>query len=272
MARMGPLVDAAWLAEHLDEVTVVDCRFVLGDPSGGREAYLAGHVPGARFLDLDTELSGQQGDGRHPLPGVGAFVTAARRAGIRDDQPVVAYDHGMAGGAARLWWLLRQLGKRDVAVLEGGIAAWSGELEQGWQDGASGDLTPAGSPPDGFGPAVVDATTLLDELGSERLLLLDARAPARFRGEHEPIDAVAGHIPGAVNLPFDAPIPDELREELLDPERDVVASCGSGVTACVLLLRLHALGREDGKLYAGSWSDWSARGLPVETGPGRSGI
>jgi thiosulfate/3-mercaptopyruvate sulfurtransferase len=259
MPHMGPLVTADWLARHLDDVVLVDCRFELGDHEAGHAAYLRGHLPGASFLRLDRDLSGTGGHGRHPLPTVEEVVAAADRAGIVHDRPVVAYDQGMVGGAARLWWLLRSIGKHDVAVLEGGLGAWDGPLEAGEVVPPTGDLE-AG---ERWG-RLLDAEDVRAGLDGDRLLV-DARAPERFSGEHEPIDPVAGHIPGAVNVPYDGPVP----PELLDPEREVVVYCGSGVTACVVVLRLAAAGRDDVGLYAGSWSDWSSRGLPVETGPSR---
>jgi thiosulfate/3-mercaptopyruvate sulfurtransferase len=253
-------VDVAWLREHRDHVLVVDCQYVLGDATGGHRSYLAGHVPGASFLSVERDLSGTAGGGRNPLPTVDEFVAAARRAGIRDDQPVVAYDQAMVGGAARLWWLLRRIGKQDVAVLDGGLDAWDGPLATGEEPVPPGDVSPGSSASD---PALL-ADEVLAALGAAGRILVDTRAAERFRGDHEPLDAVAGHIPGAVNLPNSRPVPDEL----VHTDDEVVAYCGSGVSACVLLLRLAAAGRTDAKLYAGSWSEWSSRGLPVETGEG----
>ncbi|ADB52887.1 sulfurtransferase [Conexibacter woesei] len=278
---MDPLVSTDWLAARLEEprLRVVDCRFALGDPAAGRRAYAAGHIPGAAFLDLDADLSDPPGapgpagtgplGGRHPLPALERFAAAARRAGIGSGTTVVAYDDAMSGGAARLWWLLRHCGFDDVAVLDGGIAAWSGALHAGEEP------TP---PPGDFAPDpahlrddVVTAEQLVRDRAlppAERgFLVLDARAPERFRGEQEPVDPVAGHIPGARSVPLAAAFPPPA-EVLGERDRTLVASCGSGVTACALLLGLAAAGREDAKLYAGSWSDWVARDLPIETGPG----
>jgi len=260
----APLVDAAWLAGRLGRpgVHVVDCRWELGDPAAGHALYLEGHIPGAAFMDLERDLSGPAFDGpnglgRHPLPTPAAFAAAARRAGITQEGVVVAYDQGMSGGAARLWWLLRHHAKPEVVVLDGGLPAWTGELETGEPSIAPGDLetaTPSGGAADHL--AVIEATTT----GSA--LVLDARAPERFRGEQEPIDPVAGHVPGSRNAPAAEPLPDWV----LDDPRPVIASCGSGVAACVTLLRLAEAGRDDGRLYAGSWSDWIARDLPAATG------
>jgi thiosulfate/3-mercaptopyruvate sulfurtransferase len=235
----------------------VDCRYELGKPARGRELYIGGHIPGASFLDLDTELSGSEGGGRHPLPSTEDFTRSASRAGIGPDVFVVAYDQGRTGGAARLWWLLRHFGHDECAVLEGGIGAWLGPLRPGEEE-----VEPArfeARPREGD---TIDAEGLLARLGEERLTIVDARAPERYRGEVEPIDPVAGHIPGALNWPYTDGDPPA---GLLEAE-DVVVYCGSGVTACLDLLALARAGRPDAKLYPGSWSDWSTRGLPVETG------
>lgn len=277
---MDPLVSTDWLAARLEEprLRVVDCRFALGDATAGRRAYAAGHIPGAAFLDLDADLSdppaaagpaarGPLG-GRHPLPDLERFAAAARRAGIGSGATVVAYDDAMSGGAARLWWLLRHCGFDDVAVLDGGIAAWQGPLRTGAEPPPPpGDFAPD---PARLRDDVVSAEQLADDGArppAERaFLVLDARAPERFRGEQEPIDPAAGHIPGARSVPLAAAFPPPAAV-LGERDRTLVASCGSGVTACALLLGLAAAGREDAKLYAGSWSDWVARDLPIETGP-----
>ena len=238
---------------------------MLGDPGAGRDLYRAGHIPGASFLDLDADLSGPlfdgpNGRGRHPLPAPEAFAASARRAGITRAGVVVAYDQGMTGGAARLWWMLRQLGKRDVLVLDGGFAAWAGQLETGEPPVPSGDLEAPG--PHWSGLADHDEVSAAAASGSS--LVVDARAPERYRGEHEPVDPVAGHVPGARSAPGGDPLPGWL----LDDDRPVIAYCGSGVVACVTLLRLAVEGHDDARLYAGSWSDWVARDLPAETGGG----
>jgi thiosulfate/3-mercaptopyruvate sulfurtransferase len=262
----GPLVEPAWLRERLGEpgLVVVDCRFVLGDPGAGRRAWLEGHLPGAAFLDVDRDLSDPPGDrGRHPLPEARRFEARARRAGVGRDSRVVAYDEAGEGGAARLWWLLRHFGHPDTAVLNGALRAWreeGGPLEEGRTSLRSGD----------FVARARDDTVEADDLRGGSLRLLDARAPERFRGELEPIDPAAGHIPGARNVPFTelAPAgrflaPEALRERL--GEERFVACCGSGVTACTLLLAAELAGL-DASLYPGSWSEWSRRGLPVATG------
>jgi thiosulfate/3-mercaptopyruvate sulfurtransferase len=229
----------------------IDCRWELGRPERGRELYLAGHIPGASFLDVDEDLSDLSvpDAGRHPLPSAERFAEAASRAGIGADVFAVAY--GSGGGAERLWWLLRHFGHDDCAVVLGGIEAWGGELRAGEEAVERAEFVPRPRERD-----TADAAEVTARLGDDGLVLVDARVPARWRGEPNAIDAVPGRIPGAVNAPWNEPVP-----EL--PDGEVVAYCGSGVTACVVLHRLWLAGRE-GKLYPGSWSDWSARGLPLE--------
>jgi thiosulfate/3-mercaptopyruvate sulfurtransferase len=226
----------------------VDCRWELGMPGRGRELYLAGHIPGASFLDVDDDLAAPPGPrGRHPLPEPDAFARAASRAGIGDGVFVVAY--GNMGGAERLWWLLRHFGHDDCAVLE--LDGWLGPLRAGEERVEPAEFT--------LRPRAGD-TIEADELAArlEALVVVDARRPERFRGEPNPIDRVPGRIPGAHNRPWNEPLP-----EL--PEGELVAYCGSGVTACVTLHRLWLTGRE-GRLYPGSWSEWEQLGLPVTTG------
>jgi thiosulfate/3-mercaptopyruvate sulfurtransferase len=238
----------------------VDCRWELGRPERGRELYVGGHVPGASFLDVERELSAPPASpgGRHPLPDADDFARAAGAAGIGPGVFVVAYDQGMTGGAARLWWLLRHFGHDEVAVLDGGIGCWAGPLRSGEEHAEPLALTPRPRSGD-----TIDAEELTGRLDEDGLVLVDARAPERYRGEVEPIDPVAGHVPGALNLPFAEA--GDIPADLLGA-REIVAYCGSGVTACVDLLALARAGREDAKLYPGSWSDWCSRGLPVETG------
>jgi thiosulfate/3-mercaptopyruvate sulfurtransferase len=260
----SPLVSAAWLAAHLGDpgMHVVDCRWELGKPAAGGALYLEGHIPGAAFMDLGDDLSGPRfdgpnGRGRHPLPEPDAFAATARRAGITREGTVVAYDQDMTGGAARLWWLLRHIGKREVVVLDGGLAAWTGDLEAGESAIAPGDIEAA----DPLSDDLADHEAVLAAVSSDAALVVDARAPERYRGEIEPVDPVAGHVPGARNAPGASSLPDWL----LDDPRPVIAYCGAGVSACVTLLRLAEAGIADARLYPGSWSDWAARGLPVAT-------
>ena len=226
----------------------VDCRWELGNPARGRELYLAGHIPGASFLDVDTDLSSPSGPrGRHPLPAQQDFVRAAGRAGIGNDVFVVAY--GNMGGPERLWWLLRHFGHENCAVID--FDAWDGPLAHGEEPIEARIFTAHPR-----GDDTIDAGELA--LRHDELVVVDARLPSRWRGEANPIDKVAGHVPGALNAPWNEPLP-----EL--PDGELVAYCGSGVTATVVLHRLHLAGRE-GKLYPGSWSEWEQLGLPTERG------
>ena len=230
----------------------VDCRWDIGAPERGRELYLGGHVPGASFLDVDADLSdlAVQDQGRHPLPSAEQFAAAASRAGIGAGTFVVAY--GNMGGAERLWWLLRHFGHEERAVLIGGIDAWGGPLRAGEEEIAPAEFVPRERDDD-----VVSADALARRLADRSLVLVDARMPSRWRGEPNPLDDPSGRIPGALNAPWNEPQPEEL------PDGDLVAYCGSGITACVVLHRASLQGRY-GVLYPGSWSDWSTRGLPIE--------
>lgn len=242
-------------------VQVVDCRFRLGEYGAGRVLHAAGRIPGALYLDLDDDLSApMRADrlgGRHPLPERAALAASVRRAGLRAGVPIALYDDG-TGGAARAWWVLRHHGV-ESRVLRGGIASWDGPLEEGAVDPPTGDLE--------LGPErtgdLVEAAEVQAAL-ARGALVLDARAPERYRGEVEPMDPVAGHITGAVNAPFNAPeVPlDRVRAA----EEAPIAYCGSGVTAAALVLRIADEGRGDVRLYAGSWSDWCARGLAEPAG------
>jgi thiosulfate/3-mercaptopyruvate sulfurtransferase len=227
----------------------VDCRWDLADPSRGRELYRAGHVPGAAFLDVDRELAAPPGRrGRHPLPSAADFAAAAGRAGIANDSFVVAY--GSLGGAERLWWLLRHFGHDACAVFD--LDAWHGPLETG-----DAEVEPAGFEPRERTDDTIEAEELL---ARNDLVVVDARLESRWRGEPNPVDRTPGRIPGALNAPWNAPLP-----EL--PDGELVAYCGSGVTATVVLHRLHLAGRE-GRLYPGSWSEWEQRPeLPKACGP-----
>jgi thiosulfate/3-mercaptopyruvate sulfurtransferase len=224
----------------------VDCRWELGKPGHGRELYLAGHIPGSSFLDVERDLSSTPGaEGRHPLPSQEQFAAAAGRAGIADGIFVIAY--GSLGGAERLWWLLRHFGHDDCAVLD--LAGWLGPLRAGEEDVEAAEFTARPRTGD-----TIEAGELQPRL--DELVLLDARVPERYRGNVEPIDPVAGHIPGARNAPWNEPLPEI-------PPGEVVAYCGSGITAALLVHRLALAGR-GAKLYPGSWSEWSGLGLPAE--------
>jgi thiosulfate/3-mercaptopyruvate sulfurtransferase len=271
MQAFGPVVDVEWLEAHLGEpgIVVVDCRYTLTDPQAGERGWLEGHIPGAAFLRVSGDLAGELRDGgkdggRAPLPAAPDFEASARRAGIGKGSSVVAYDEGGEGGSTRLWWLLRHFGHDSVALLDGGLRAWSeagGELRSGPEQTAPGDFIAREREGD---------TVSLDDVEGGSLRLLDAREPERFRGETEAMDPVAGHIPGARNVPSQELAPggrfpdrDELRARL--GEEPFVAYCGSGITATTLLLAAEVAGVE-GRLYPGSWSEWSRRGLPVATG------
>jgi thiosulfate/3-mercaptopyruvate sulfurtransferase len=226
------------------DVRFVDCR--------SRDEYLAGHIPGAAFADGERDLTGSEGGGRHPLPAAEAFAAWASQAGIAPETLVVAYDDGN-GWAARLWWLLRHFGHDSAAVLH--VDAWHGPLRAGEEQ-----IEPAVFTPRPRSDDVATAEELLERSGDPRLVLVDARAPERWRGGVEPIDPVAGRIPGARNRFFldKRPLPQELLEA-----DELVVYCGSGVTACVVLHDLHLSGRDDARLYPGSFSEWYKLG-PVE--------
>jgi thiosulfate/3-mercaptopyruvate sulfurtransferase len=229
------------------EYRFVDCRWALDDPGFGRRAYLEAHIPGAAFLDVERDLAAPAGPaGRHPLPSAEQFAAAASLAGIGPETFVVAY--GVLGGAERLWWLLRHFGHGDCAVLE--LDAWHGPLVGGEEEIRPASFTPQERD---------DDTVSREELAGRReeLVVVDARLEPRWRGEPNPVDRVPGRIPGALNAPWNAPLPELAEGEL-------VAYCGSGITACVVLHRLHLAGR-DGTLYPGSWSEWEQYPeLPVE--------
>jgi thiosulfate/3-mercaptopyruvate sulfurtransferase len=226
----------------------VDCRWDIGAPGRGRQLYLTGHIPGASFLDVDTDLASPPGpQGRHPLPDEQQFAAAASRAGIGDGVFVVAY--GNMGGGERLWWLLRHFGHDDCAVID--FDAWRGSLAPGEEEIEQRRFTPRPRDDD-----TIDAPELARR--HEGLVVVDARLPSRWRGEANDIDKLPGRIPGALNAPWSDPVPQL-------PEGDLVAYCGSGVTATVVLHKLHLAGR-DGKLYPGSWSEWEQLELPRESG------
>jgi thiosulfate/3-mercaptopyruvate sulfurtransferase len=268
---MNPLISADSLLSATIRPVLIDVTWNLSVPSGppappGRDAYAAGHLPGAFYVDLDAELAGPPGaGGRHPLPSATTVEAALRRAGVSEDTAMVVYDAANSMAAARAWWIFRYFGVRDVRVLDGGLAAWRA---------AGGEVT-TDVPEDGKGSFVASPghVPMLDAESAAELastgVLLDARAPERFAGEVEPIDKVAGHIPGAVNAPTTGNVSadghflpaDELKTRFAalgaDGSTTVGAYCGSGVTASVLVHRLHLSGRE-ARLYPGSWSEWSA--------------
>ncbi|WP_028916229.1 sulfurtransferase [Pseudoxanthomonas sp. J35] len=264
------------------QLRLVDARAVLTDPAAGRAAWEASHLPGAVHADLDKDLSDHSvvGQGRHPLPDAGDLAKRVGGWGIGPEHQVVVYDAGDGSmAAARCWWLLKLLGHADVAVLDGGFAAWQAAGLPVATDAAA--LTPLPPYPSvGFDRSrIARAEDVLARLGEEPGWLLDARGGERFRGEIEPIDPVAGHVPGALNRPFALSLRDgrfrpaaELRAEL-EPllhgraPDEAMLMCGSGVTACHLLLAMEHAGLPGAKVYAGSWSGWIADpSRPVATG------
>ncbi len=263
------------------DFAVIDCRFDLMNPEAGLRAYLAGHIPGARYADLNRDLSAPitPTSGRHPLPAPEVFAKRLGELGVGNDTQVVAYDEANGSFAARLWWLLRWLGHPKVAVLNGGIKAWiaaGGTLESGEAAPAAAQFSPRAQLPSRSDvsprpdPSMVfTAADVATALRDPATLLVDARAAERYAGTVEPIDPVAGHIPGAVNHPFTTNLdvdgrflsPALLKARWLDriagrDPRHLIAMCGSGVTACHNLLALEVAGLSGAKLYAGSWSEW----------------
>jgi thiosulfate/3-mercaptopyruvate sulfurtransferase len=262
------MVSGQWLAEHSADpnVVIVDCRFDLMQPHLGQQQYQAGHIPGAYYLDLNHDLASPVAEhgGRHPLPDPDSLALKLARMGINPETLVVSYDDSRFAFAARLWWLLRYLGHEHAAVLDGGFNAYQ----------AAGYPVTSEIPAPKLGrftpqlqtQQVVDIQALKARKHQLGVVVVDSRTPERYLGEHEPIDPVAGHIPGAVNYPWQQVTDDRGRLLSLAALRshwsdltgasEILVYCGSGVTACVNLLALEAAGLCTGKLYAGSWSDW----------------
>ena len=274
MIEPSPLQTVAALQEQLggDDLRILDCRFDLHDPQAGRRAYESAHIPGAVYADLDQDLSAavRPGTGRHPLPDAQNLARVFGALGIGPQTRVVVYDDCAGALAARAWWLLRWLGHDDVALLEGGWARWQAmhaPVEKGANSAAAERFTAV---PDN--DLVLETGEILARIqAGETLRLVDARDEQRFRGLIEPIDTVAGHIPGAVNLPFtESLMPDgtwKSREELRVLLRDALGGnleapwsvmCGSGVTACHLVIAARLAGLREPRLYVGSWSEWIA--------------
>lgn len=266
---ISPVVDLTWLADH-PEAVLVDVRWYL-DGRSGTDAYANGHIPGAVFVDLNAVLAAEptREAGRHPLPTPEVFAEGMREAGISDGSTVVAYDDAGGANAGRLVWLLRLLGL-DAAVLDGGLAAWESELDKGFTVVERGDFAARPWAPD-------DLATIDDACTNE--LVIDARAPERYRGETEPVDSRAGHIPGALNAPFSGNLnadgrflsPEALAERFAElgitDATAVVAYCGSGVTACHNLIAMEYAGLGRGRLYPGSWSQYAGTDRPAALGP-----
>jgi thiosulfate/3-mercaptopyruvate sulfurtransferase len=268
------LISVASLLERLDDpaLRLLDVRWWLTEPGRGRRDYLAAHLPGAAFVDLDTDLAAPSGPGRHPLPDPAVFAARMAGLGVGDDSDVVVYDDAAGIVAARLWWMLDDLGHPRVRLLDGGLAAW---LAAGGPVTAELPAAPAGAARLSLAARwsrTIDREALEPMLGT--VTLIDARAPERYRGEVEPVDAKPGHIPTAVNLPTGGNLgPDgrfldaeDLRARFTGPGAEVVTSCGSGVTACHNALAMRVAGLPAPLLYAGSFSDWARTGMPVSTG------
>jgi thiosulfate/3-mercaptopyruvate sulfurtransferase len=278
LRELATLLDASGDPAAVSRVVVLDCRFDLAAPDAGRQAYVRAHIPGAHYTDLNQDLAGPiaADSGRHPLPAADALAKRFRAFGIGAHTQVVVYDAANGSFAARAWWLLRWLGHTQVAVLDGGFQAWlasGGATEAGAERAPPVTASPVTAPPvsaTAFNAAAVATTAeVLDGSGDPARLLVDARAAERFAGVVEPIDAVAGHVPGAVNHPFGLNLdasgrflpPAELRRRWQErlgatAPQNVIVMCGSGVTACHNLLALEVAGLAGAKLYAGSWSEW----------------
>lgn len=273
MKSFRTLISASTLAAQIDNPSfrIADCRFSLLDPAKGRRDYDKGHIPGAIYANLDEDLAAPANadTGRHPLPDADAFVASLRRWGISNESQVVVYDDASGGLAARLWWMLRWMGHRDVALLDGGFAAWQAAglpVSQYEPTPKSGSFS--GMPNDDM---VISTAQVVERLaGDANFVLVDARDAARYRGEIEPIDPVPGHVPGAANLPFSANLDTDGRwlgvADLCslwtgiapsDAGRTWAVMCGSGVTACHLALSAELAGLSEPRLYAGSWSEWT---------------
>ena len=268
MQDTNSIVSPEWLAAHLDDpkVIIIDCRFSLADPELGQQQYKTNHIPGAFYLDLNRDLSSpvSKHGGRHPLPNPTELAEKLSAIGITDDTLIVAYDDSRFAFAARLWWLLRYMGCDRVAILDGGFSAWQ---TAGY---STSDTLPTPQPGK-FVPQlqpgwVVDIDTVKVRKDQPGVVLIDSRESDRYQGLREPIDPIAGHIPGAVNYPWQevtgeggkarSQLEQQQRWAQIQPAEEIIVYCGSGVTACVNLLSLEIAGIHDAKLYAGSWSDW----------------
>jgi thiosulfate/3-mercaptopyruvate sulfurtransferase len=278
---MPTLISAADLAKECPPTknvgeqnwVVLDCRFDLANPSAGYHAYLEGHIPGAEYVDLDKHLSGKHYDehgaflGRHPLPDKSMFIAQLRQWGVSEGTQVVAYDAQGGMFAARCWWLLRWVGYEKVAVLDGGYNAW---VTEGLDVTVETEARDAGNIQERTSRVkTVNVAQVLANLNTDRMTLVDARSPERFRGENETLDKVGGHIPGAKNRFFKDNLnekgyfksPEQLKKEwspLISDPQQAVMQCGSGVTACHNLLALEIAGMPGAALYPGSWSEWCA--------------
>lgn len=277
MRDVSLVVSPEWLLNHLDDpnVAIADCRFSLADPDQGRQQYADGHIPGAVYFDLNQDLSSpvQHHGGRHPLPHVDALAAKLSQAGISADSHVIVYDDACFAFAARLWWLLRYLGHDRASVLAGGFSGWA-------EAGLPVTTTVPQPSPAKFVPGVrshlcVDIDHVKARKDFPNVALVDSREGDRYRGEREPIDPIAGHIPGAINYFWKEIVDDtgtvltadahKSRWQAIAHADEIMVYCGSGVTACVNLLSLELAGIKTGTLYAGSWSDWCSYSLPIDS-------
>lgn len=266
MTTLSPLITVAEVSARFESVRLFDLRWSLTDPKHGLVSYEQGHIPGAVFVDLDGDLASAEGEGRHPLPHIDEFVATLGRLGIDRHDEVVVYDDMAGAVAARMWWMLESIGHRGARVLDGGLHAWVDEgypLQTGRVDPVPTDY-----------PTVEGFTGVVRYDQLEGRSLADVRAPERYRGDNEPVDPKAGHIPGAVNYPLAGSLDRgrfrtsrDLANLYRDFPEDGVVSCGSGVNACHAALALVIAGRPMPEVYIGSFSDWSRRDLPVRTGP-----
>jgi thiosulfate/3-mercaptopyruvate sulfurtransferase len=280
MRPTSPLISPEELLARLGDLSIriCDLRWWLVEPRRGRREYEAAHIPGAVFIDVESDVVGREGPGRHPLPDPASFARRMQELGIGDETEVVAYDDSGGIVAARLWWMLDDLGHPAARVLDGGFSAWlaidgpvTSEVSQ---PAPAGTLTlrPAWS-------RVIDRDSLTRRLLAGEVTVLDARAPERYRGDIEPVDPVPGHIPGAVSRPTSGSLAPggrfleatALRGRFDDLPGELVTQCGSGINACHTALAMRVAGQPDPLLYPGSYSDWSRAGMPIATGdePGR---
>lgn len=265
---LANLITPLELASRLDdpELLILDCRFDLAQPDWGYMQYQTSHIPGAFYLDLNRDLSSPvtAQSGRHPLPDVNTLTTKLNQMGLTTTTHVIAYDQGRLPYAARLWWLLRYLGHTRTSLLVGG---WEAYVQGGYPVSHALPTPRAGNfIPNVQNQYIASRTEVMAAQNNPEILLVDAREPRRYRGEWEPIDPVAGHIPGAVNLPWSELVPPQPYRErwqaLNTPPRPVICYCGSGVTACVNLLTLEWAGYPPGRLYVGGWSEWCRHPQP----------
>ena len=270
----GPLISPPELKAAMNSgIVVIDCRWYLGEPTAGIAAYRTGHIPGAIYCSLDTDLAGPDGAGRHPLPRPQEFSETMERFGVSRDTPVVAYDDRGGAVASRLWWMLTDQGHRMTHVLDGGLQAWTD---------AGFPLTTETSTPEAgtFAARAWAGTVNRDAVATREpgVTVVDARSTERYIGAEEPMDPRAGHIPGAVSMPLTGNLDENLRflptqqlrtrfvEAGIPEGSTVISQCGSGVTACHTILAMEIAGLGRPLLYVGSWSDWSTSGMPVATG------